>query len=181
MGDTDHITAIEEHMRGVLKTDLPRMLPGVFEPDLVGLYGGEFGTDDIIGTLDEMVQRGTHVLVSYGGGSEYDHDNTGRLSDGAAQFSVYVAGRNLRDRSEQRRDIYPVIQSTRLIMRMAEDTVLTGSLGEATWEAKVSNLWPGEDSIVVSVPGVACLKLDVTCDLKVLWNIPDNLSDIGSA
>jgi hypothetical protein len=181
MADKDHITAIEEHISGVLREDLPKLLPGVFQPDLVCLYGGEFGTDDIIGTLDEMVQRGTHVLVSYMGGSEYQHDNTGLLSEGGARFTIYVAGRNLRDRAEQRRDIYPVIQSTRMIVRMAESRMLTGDLGTATWEAKVSNLWPGEDAIVASVPGVACLKLDVTCDLKVLWDIPDELSNIGSA
>ena len=178
--DSDHITAIEDHIADVLRQDLPRLLPGAFEPALIGLYGGEFGTEDIIGTIDEMVSRGTHVLVSYMGGTEYDHNNTGEVGEGAAQFSVYVAGRNLRDESEQRRDVYPVVQSTRLIARMAQDTVISGSLGEASWQAKVGNLWPGEDSIVVSVPGVVCFQLEINCEVKVLWDLPNDLSELGN-
>ena len=63
---------------------------------------------------------------------------------------------------------------------MAEDRVLEGTLGEASWQAKVSNIWPGEDSIVASVPGVACLQLNLNCEIKVIWNIPNDLSDLGS-
>jgi len=173
----DHVTAIETHIRDVLDTKMSALFPGDSKPPIIGLYGGEFGTDDIIGTLDDMVSRGTHVLVSYMGGNEVDHNNTGSYQEGGSNFSIYVAGRNLRDEAEQRRDIYPVIQASRIITRMTDDVVLSGSMGAASWEVKLSNIWPGEDSVVASVPGVACLMLEVSCSVKVLWDLPDDFSD----
>jgi hypothetical protein len=174
----DHVTATETHIRDVLREKIPTLIPGrQQQPAKIGLYGGEFGTEDIIGTLDEMVQRGTHVLVSYMGSTESQHSNTGELQEGGANFGVYVAGRNLRSESEQKRDIYPVIQACRIIMRMSDDVVLTGDMGEASWQVKLKNLWPGEDSVVASVPGVACLQLEVSCEVATIWNLPDNFSD----
>lgn len=173
----DHVTALETHIRDVLEEKMEVLFPGNGMPPIIGLYGGEFGTDDIIGVLDDMVSRGTHVLVSYMSSSEVEHNNTGTLQSGSSKFSIYVAGRNLRDESEQRREIYPVIQASRVITRMSDDVVLNGSMGAASWKVKLSNIWPGEDSIVASVPGVACLMLEVSCSVKVLWDLPDDFSD----
>lgn len=174
----DHVTSTETHIRDVLRTKIPVLLADEKEqPAKIGLYGGEFGTQDIIGTLDDMVSRGTHVLVSYMGAQEASHSNTGEFQEGGAQFSIYVAGRNLRDESEQRRDIYPTLQACRIITRMSDDVVLSGTMGAASWEMKLSNIWPGEDSIVASVPGVACLQLQVGCEVKVIWDLPDTFSD----
>ena len=174
--DIDHITSLEGHIHSILSERLPRLLPGNNAPAVIDYYGGEFGTDDIIGTLDEMVSRGTHVLVSYMGGGERKNGNTGRVSEGEVAFALYIAGRNLRGEKEQRRDIYPVIQASRVVLRMAQDTVLTGSMGDAAWKLKVENIWPGDDSIVASVPGVACMQLELTADLTVLWEYPDDLT-----
>jgi len=173
----DHVTAMETHIRDVMDLKIPTLLPPNQQPAKIGLYGGEFGTDDIIGVLDDMVSRGTHVLVSYMGGDEVQHSNTGELQEGGAQFSIYVAGRNLRDEAEQKREIYPVIQAARVITRMSDDVVLSGEMGEASWQVRLCNIWPGEDSVVASVPGVACLQLQVNCEIKVLWDLPDTFPD----
>jgi hypothetical protein len=173
----DHVTAIETHIRDLLQRKVPVLLTGNEEPAVIGLYGGEFGTDDIIGTLDEMVSRGTHILVSYMGSNETSHNNTGDLQEGGASLSIYVAGRNLRSESDQRRDIYPSIQAARIITRMSDDVLLNGTMGAAGWRASLENVWPGEDSVVVSVPGLACLQLELSCDVTVMWDLPDNFSD----
>jgi len=172
----DPVTAMETHIRDLLDNKMSVLLPND-KPPVIDFYGGEFGTDDIIGTLDDMVSRGTHVLVSYMGSNEVDHDNTGVLQSGSSKFSIYIAGRNLRDESEQRRKIYPVIQASRIAARMTDDVLLSGTMGEASWEVKLSNVWPGEDSVVASVPGVACLMLELSCSVKVIWDLPDDFSD----
>jgi hypothetical protein len=60
---------------------------------------------------------------------------------------------------------------------MSDDVVLSGDMGEASWQVKLKNLWPGEDSVVASVPGVACLQLEVSCEVATIWDLPDNFSD----
>jgi len=61
--------------------------------------------------------------------------------------------------------------------RMTDDVVLTGAMGKASWKVRLGNVWPGEDSVVASVPGVACLQLEVSCDVTVVWDLPEGFSD----
>jgi hypothetical protein len=60
---------------------------------------------------------------------------------------------------------------------MSDDVLLNGTMGAAGWRASLENVWPGEDSVVVSVPGLACLQLELSCDVTVMWDLPDNFSD----
>lgn len=169
MPTEDYIAAVEDFATETLRTGLAAHFPS--EPIVARPYAGEMGVQDVMGVLEELVQRAPHVMVAFMGLSDTGESDDGRMEIVRLKLSAYVAARNLRGAHDQQLAAYPIMVATRRVLRAVDDVLLGGQLPDGTsWQALVQRIRPDGVANVASMPGIACYQVNFACRLKTLWN-----------
>jgi phage gp37-like protein len=162
----DPYSALEDAVEGVLQARLPDYYS---DPLVIGQYAGEFASADVIDVVDDMVRRAPHALVAWMGTQGMGGDDSGEVEEEVANWSIYVAARNLRGETDQRRDAYPILSAAKRIIKSTPTLHASDNLGTESWTALTGEWEISGSEIVVSVPGVVVIQLSFTSRLLTLW------------
>lgn len=165
----DWISGAEEVLADVFASSLASYTPNPSSPLTVGLYGGEFGAEDVYERLEALVQRGPTALLEFAGDEDTDRDTEDDTISIQAEWGLYIAARNLRSESEQRRDAYPFVVGAKRLLRQSDTMVYSGSLGGEEWTAMIQKCLPMRSDIITSIPGYVCVQVMFRTPVVLHW------------